>query len=83
MITKLTKERHKYVFRILESLNIWLLQMHVYLYKAYDLHIYSSYDKQVMKVCMKEVLVAHRKVSKKTKLFSITGETTRTRTRGI
>lgn len=40
-------------------------------------YIYSSYDNQVMKACMKEV--AHRKVSKKTKLFSITGETTRTR----
>lgn len=31
-------------------------------------YIYSPYDKQVMKVCMKEVFVAHRKVSKKIKI---------------
>lgn len=51
MITKLAKESHKYVLGI--SLNIWLLQMHVYSYKVYMTYIYSSYDKQVIKVCMK------------------------------
>lgn len=53
----------------------------MYIYIRHMTYIYSSYDKLVMKAYMKEV--AHRKVSKKTKSFNITGETTRTRTRDI